>query len=164
MTSRIRLVLPALLLAILPIAATAQPPFRHGFDHQEPGRHPHYLRALSDLRSARWLLLSRPGGPEVSRDEQRAVFAIEKAINEITRAAINDGKDLRAALAIDVPRERGGRLHRALDLLESARDAVSHAEDDARSRGLRNRALIHIQAAMHSTREAIEDRRFGGRR
>jgi len=38
-----------------------------------PGRHPGYLHALTDLRTARWLLSHQPGDPRVYADEDVAI-------------------------------------------------------------------------------------------
>jgi hypothetical protein len=158
--------LPALLLAAVPFVAYAQ----YG-DHDERGErrewrehreHPRYLHALADLRAARWLLSQRADTRAEARDEDAAVYEIDKAYNEITRAAINDGKDLRAPVSMDVPPERAGRLHRALDLLRQIRDDVAREEDDPYTRGLRDRAVQHVDEAIHATQRAIEDKRWGG--
>jgi hypothetical protein len=150
MTSRIRLLLPMLLVALPMMASAAL-----------PGRHPYYLHALTDLRTARWLLSHRPGGALQSRDEEAAIFEIEKALGEIKRASIDDGKGLDAPLSVDVPPERGGRLHRALDLLRQVRSDVAREEDDPYTRGLRDRAVLHVDDAIHTTERAIADRKFG---
>jgi len=127
---------------------------------QAPGRHPHYLHALSDLRNARWLLSQRADSRAEARDEDAAVFEIEKAYGEITRAAINDGKDMRAPAGIDVPPERAGRLHRALDILQQVRADVAREEDDPYTRGLRDRAVLHVDEAIHATQRALADKRY----
>jgi hypothetical protein len=76
-----------------------------------PGKHPYYLHALSDLRAARWMLEHRPGNPAVSANEDVAVNEIDAAINEIRRAAIDDGKDIHDHTGVDLPNDRPGRLH-----------------------------------------------------
>jgi hypothetical protein len=150
MISRIRLVLPLLLLAALPFAAHAD----------EPGRHPLYVHALSDLRTARWLLSHRADSRAEAHDEDAAVFEIDKAFDEITRAAITDGKDIHAPVGIDVPPERAGRLRRALEILRQVRADVARAEEDPYTRGLRNRALVHVDEAINATQRAMADKRY----
>lgn len=53
-----------------------------------PGKHPHYLHALSDLRTAR-AHLQRPDGGELHEQEREAVHEIDKAIDEIKKASID---------------------------------------------------------------------------
>jgi hypothetical protein len=120
-----------------------------------PGKHPAYLHALSDLRSARWMLEHRPGGAAVSGQEDVAITEIDRAIGEIKKAAIDDGKNLNDHPAVDVPGDNPGRLHKALELLHKAHGDVSHEEDDPMTQGLRDRALGHIHAAVLATKSAL---------
>jgi hypothetical protein len=131
----------------LPLAARAQ----------EPGRHPHYLHALSDLRGARWLLEHRPGDPAVRRHEDIAVNEIDGAIRDLREAAIDDGKDLRDHPPFDMPREYGGRLHRVVELLHNVQGDVDREEDDPAARGLKRRSLRHVEVALQETERAIHD-------
>jgi hypothetical protein len=119
-----------------------------------PGKHPHYLHALSDLREAR-AHLQRPDGGELHEQEREAVHAIDKAIGEIKKAAIDDGKNLNDHPPVDNHMQWGGRLHRALELLDSARRDVTQEEDDPHARGLQARAIEHIDKARHHVEEAI---------
>ena len=48
-----------------------------------PGKHPAYLHALTDLRTARWMLEHRPGDAAVSGNEDAAITEIDAAIREI---------------------------------------------------------------------------------
>jgi hypothetical protein len=136
-----------LLLIALPLAANAD----------LPGKHPYYLHALSDLRSARWMLEHRPGDPAVSANEDVSVAEIDKAIGEIKRAAIDDGKNIQDHPAVDLPNDRPGRLHRALDLLRKVHADLNREEDDPMTRGLKDRALHHVDEAIHATERAIGD-------
>jgi hypothetical protein len=61
---------------------------------QEPGRHPAYLHALSDLRDARAHLNQLAPSGKMDREEEHAMREIDAAIQEIRRAAIDDGKDI----------------------------------------------------------------------
>jgi hypothetical protein len=161
LTSR-RLALPGLLLlAALPLTAIAQPPY--GRDRDDRARHPRYLHALADLRTARWLISHRADTRAEARDEEMAVFEIDQAYREITAAAINDGKDINRAVGVDVPQERGGRLRQALELLRQIRADVDREEDDPYTRGLRDRASLHIDNAIRATVRALEDKRFDDR-
>lgn len=113
----------------------------------EPGRHPAYLHALGDLRHARAHLDRMTPAEHVDDEQARAIEEIDKAIREIKDAAINDGKDLNDHPPIDEHMDRRGRFHRALELLDKAHEDVAHKEDDPSVRGLRDRALRHIDEA-----------------
>jgi hypothetical protein len=136
-----------MLLAALPFAASAD----------LPGKHPYYLHALTDLRTARWMLEHRPGDAAVSGQEDVAITEIDGAIGEIKRAAIDDGKDVHDHPKVDVPPDHPGRLHKALELLRKTHNDVAREEDDPMTKGLRNRAVGHIDGAIHATEKAIND-------
>ena len=139
------------LLWLAPLAANAD----------LPGKHPHYLHALTDLRAARWLLEHRPGDAAVSRHEDIAIVEVDKTIGEIKRAAIDDGKDIHDHPAVDIAAGRPGRLHKAVELLRGVHDDLAREEDDPQTRGLRDRALHHIDEAIHATERAIGDAENG---
>jgi hypothetical protein len=126
-----------------------------------PGKHPFYLHALSDLRTARWMLEHRPGDAAVSGQEDVAITEIDAAIGEIKRAAIDDGKDIHDHPKADGPNDRPGRLHKALELLRKTHEDVAREEDDPVTKGLRNRAVGHIDGAIHATEVAIRDVKTG---
>jgi hypothetical protein len=143
--------LSGLLLAVLPFAANAD----------MPGKHPYYLHALSDLRAARWMLSHRPGDPAVSAQEDVAITEIDKAIGEIKKASIDDGKNLEDHPPVQGINDRPGRLHKALELLHKVHGDVAREEDDPFTKGLRDRAIMHIDEATHATEHAIGDVRTG---
>jgi hypothetical protein len=126
-----------------------------------PVRHPAYLHALSDLRTARWMLEHRPGDVAVSVHESEAIGEIDRAIEELKRAAIDDGKDINDHPSVDVPNDRRGRLHKAADLLRKVHADTYREEDNPETRGLRNRAIGHVDAALRATEQAIDDVRGG---
>ena len=138
-------------LLLLPLMANAD----------SPGKHPYYLHALADLRAARWMLEHRPGDAAVSGQEDVGIAEIDAAIREIKRAAIDDGKDINDHPKVDVPADRPGHLHKALELLRKVRADVTREEDDPAVKGLRNRAIGHIDAAIHATERAIGDVKHG---
>ena len=138
--------LAAFVLALtLPFAANAD----------LPGKHPAYLHALSDLRAARWMLQHRPGDAAVSAHEDVAIAEIDAAIGEIKHAAIDDGKNIWDHPNVDAPNNRPGRLHKALELLHKVHRDVAREEDDPVTRDLRNRAVGHIDAALHAAEAAL---------
>jgi hypothetical protein len=120
-----------------------------------PGKHPGYLHALSDLRAARFLIEHRPGDPAVTAKEDEAIREIEKAISDIKKASIDDGKDLNDHPPVDAPHDRPGRLNAALEDLRKAREDVNHEEDDPAARGLKEGSLRHIDAATGNVKEAL---------
>jgi hypothetical protein len=122
-----------------------------------PGRHPHYLHALSDLRHARAQLDKLAMNEQRDEMEQRAIEKIDDAINELKRASIDDGKDLNYHPPIDTHLKRGERYRKALELLDSAHRDVTMEEDDPRAQGLQGRIIAHIDQA-HRIVEKLQAR------
>jgi hypothetical protein len=120
-----------------------------------PGKHPAYLHALTDLRDAR-AHLEHLGSDPVDRAEEHAIHQIDEAIGEIKRAAIDDGKDIRDHKAVDTHLVRTDRFHRALELLDKAQQDVSHEEDQPDTRGLQMKIIRHIETARREVRHVIE--------
>lgn len=118
-----------------------------------PGKHPAYLHALTDLRTARWFLYHQPGDAKVYAEEDVGIREIDAAIGEIKRAAIDDGKDLNDHPNVDT-REHGSRLLKAIETLEKARNDIAREEDNPEVRGLRNRALEHLERAIRAAKAA----------
>ena len=141
-----------LLMAVLLVAGCAT---------TQPIRHPAYLHALSDLRSARWMLEHRPGDAAVSVHESEAIGEIDRAIGELKRAAVDDGKNIHDHPSSDLPSDYRGRLHKAADLLRKVRADTYREEDNPNARGLRDRAIGHVDAALHATERAIHDVEVG---
>ena len=127
----------------------------------QPPKHPAYLHAISDLRMARWMLEHRPGDAAVTAHESEAVSEIDRAIHELTSAAISDGKNTQNHPTADLPADYRGRLHKAADLLRKVRSDTYREEDNPSARGLRDRALGHVDAALHETERAIHDVEVG---
>ena len=119
-----------------------------GFADQ-PGRHPAYLHALTDLRHARAHLARETDSGRMDREEEHAIIEIDKAIAEIKKASIDDGKNLNDHPPVDAHLGRAGRYHRALELLDKAHRDLAQEEDDVFAHGLRHRALEHIDGAHH---------------
>ena len=133
------------IIGISPKAASAQ---------QVPGPHPAYLHALSDLRLAR-AYLNQIAWPPVQRDEEHAIREIDAAIAEIKRASIDDGKDLADHPPVDVRMAPDGRFRKALELLDKAHNDTARAEDVPQARGMRDRAIGHIDQAHGTVDDAI---------
>ncbi len=124
---------------------------------QMPGNHPAYLHGLSDLRESGGLLERPTGAPVLKWDEHVAIKEIDAAIHEIKEAAIDDGKDLSDHPAIDTKLDWKGRLHASLKLLEKAHADTDQEEDNNFARGLKHRALEHIDRAAQMVRDGIAE-------
>jgi hypothetical protein len=121
-------------------------------------RHPGYLHAMSDLRTAYWLIQHHnPDDPEMYRDERGAMNAVRAAYQELKNASIIDDKDIDdqppAQMAFD---DHRGRLTKAITLIREARSDINVEEDDREARGLRNRALLHINDAINHLKDAMD--------
>jgi hypothetical protein len=134
---RVMLVAAAAMAMAAPMAIQAQ----------VPGPHPAYLHALSDLRAARHYLHDGWAWGAVRHDDDMAVREIDSAINEIKRAAIDDGKGDADPFPIDRGLSPHDRFRKANELLAAAHHDLDRAEDVPQSRGLRDRALMHIDQA-----------------
>ena len=66
----------------------------------------------------------------MDKEEEHAISEIDKAIDEIKRAAIDDGKNLKRSSS---GRYQGwiatGRFHRAQELLDKAHNDIAREED-----------------------------------
>jgi hypothetical protein len=122
---------------------------------QVPGPHPAYLHALSDLRAARHYLNDAWAWAPVKHDDNEAIREIDAAINEIKKASIDDGKGLNDPFSIDTHLSPHDRFRKANELLWSAHNDLSRAEDVPASRGLRDRAIGHVDRA-HQIVDAAE--------
>src|ERR1700691_685613 len=123
---------------------------------EEPGSHPAYLHALTDLRHARAHLENLAATHHMDKEEEHAINEIDKAIDEIKRASIDDGKNLSDHRPVDARMDRAGRFHRAMELLDKAHNDIAREEDDPSVRGLRDRAIHHIDEAHHIVDHLIE--------
>jgi hypothetical protein len=147
MKTFIRIILLSLFVATCVSAAYAD----------KPGRHPHYLHALSDLRHARAYLDKLFMNEQRDEMEEHAIRKIDDAIREIKRAAIDDGKNLNDHPPIDTHLKRGDRYRKALELLDAAHRDVTMEEDNPQSQGLQGRVIAHIDEA-HRIVERLQER------
>lgn len=114
---------------------------------QAPGKHPAYLHALADLRWARGYLSQPSGNGAINNDAALAIQQVDKAIQELKTASIDDGKDVNAHPPIDRNVGNTDRLHKAIELLDQARADVNKEEDDPNAHGLQGRIITHIDTA-----------------
>jgi lipopolysaccharide biosynthesis regulator YciM len=85
----------------------------------------------------------------IAQEEIDATASIDKAIGEIKKAAIEDGKNVKEHSSIDTTLDKQGRFQKAIELLKSARRDVNKEEDNANAEGLKKRALNHINNAVN---------------
>lgn len=142
----------AFAVVVMPLAAQAQ-----WWEH-----HPGYLHAMSDLRTAYWLMAHREArDPITNREENRAMTDVRYAYQELKAAAIMDDKNIDDQPPSDTTwYDHRGRLHKSLDLLRDARDQIDREEEDPMARGLKHRALKRIDDAARSTEAAISSWNF----
>ena len=151
---KIQLALVALALSSGSVAAHAQ-----GYG-QVPGPHPAYIHALSDLRAARHYLNDGWAWQPVRAEDNKAIRQIDAAINDIKAASIDDGKSLNDPFPIDGHLTPQNRFVKANELLYAAHQDLSRAEDVPQSRGLRNRAIMHVDQAHNTVDQAVRIARW----
>lgn len=123
------------------------------------GRHPRYLHARTDLRTAQFLARVREE-PNVTRHLEAAAGEIEGAIREVDRAAVLDARDLEDHPRIDANLARKDRFRKIMDLLRSARADIEQEEDNPRARAWRNAAFRHIDEALNAVHRAATEARI----
>ncbi len=124
-----------------------------------PGRHPRYLHARTDLRTAQFLMRVHDE-PNVMRHVHEVDGEIDLAIREIDNAAVLDRKYLEEHPRIDTSLDRPGRFRKVMALLVSARKDIGEEEDNPRAIGWRDAAFRHIDLAMEQLRKAARDLRI----
>jgi hypothetical protein len=107
---------------------------------------PHYLHALSDLRTARDYIQYDRG--QFNGERRHAVDEINKAIEEIKHAAWDDGKNTQFAPPAQGVTTGWAPMHQAIHWLAEAKRAVAQGVDTPQNQGLRDRALFHITEAL----------------
>ena len=120
-----------------------------------PGPHPAYLHALSDLRDARAHLEHQVNDP-VDHEEESAIGNIDRALDEIKKAAIDDGKNIHDHVPVDAHLQRYDRFHQAMELLDKAEQDVRSEPDQPGTRGLQMRVINHINGARHDVHHVID--------
>jgi hypothetical protein len=122
-----------------------------------PGRHPGYMHAIKDLRTAR-NLIARPDRANVEADESRAVREIDACLNDLQQAAWYDRQNSILPVLPDMGLDFKGRLHKGLDYLRKARADMDKEEDDPAAVGFRANATQHVDRAIGFTRRAIGEK------
>lgn len=124
--------------------------------------HPKYLHAMSDLRKAYWLVAHREENqPGEKHEERKALKEIGRAYQDLKDASIVDERDIADQPPADMDfGDHRGRLHRALDLLNEARNDIQGEEEDPAARGFRRGALKDLNKAIDATQDAIHAWQF----
>ena len=111
-----------------------------------PGRHPAYLHARTDLRTAQFFMRVHEE-PNVTRNLDRAAHEVEAAIGEIDRAAVLDRKDLMDHPRIDTHMDRRHRFENIVALLRSARADLARAGTRKQLDDCRHPALFRLMGS-----------------
>jgi len=117
---------------------------------------PHYLHALSELRTARDYI-QYDKNPAHERANHNAVEEINKAIDEIKHAAWDDGKNTQFAPPAQGVTKGWAPIHYAFNFLTAAKADVGRGVDTPQNTGLRDRAIRHIDVAIIRMTELIQN-------
>jgi hypothetical protein len=131
------------LAALLAVAAPAQ------------AQEPHYLHALSDLRTARDYIQFDHGAPG-GDVRHHAVDEINKAIEEIKHAAWDDGKNTQFAPPAQGVTSGWAPMNQAESWMQRAKGDVEKGIDPPQNIGLRERAIQHIDEAQRHIHHLID--------
>lgn len=116
---------------------------------------PHYLQALSELRTARDYIQS-DHRHDFEHERHHAVDEINKAIDEIKHAAWDDGKNTKWAPPTQPDTDPWHPMREGVRWIDAARGHVMDGFDRPDNRGLRDRAVEHIDDARHALWEVIQ--------
>ena len=105
------------------------------------------------MRVARALLMGWTN-PLIITLVQQAQTEIEGAVNDITEAAITDGKNIDDHPQIDGTLPNRNRLVRSWELLNKAYSDIDQKETNPADMALRSKALGHISKARQDLSEA----------
>src|SRR3984957_843109 len=145
--------LPILAVSLIGLAVAIAPVVVNA---EQPGRHPAYLHARSNLRAAQFLLQVREE-PNGARHLIEADHEVEAAIHEVDNAAVLDHKDLNDHPPVDMNLDRRGRFRKTVELLREARADLAREEDNGRARGWRDAAYRHIDGALEHVHKPAVD-------
>jgi len=133
---------------VVPVTAQAQ------WYMQNPG----YLQAMSDLRTAYWLIDHKdPNSPGQAFEESQALQNIHAAFGYLKDVNLADG-----SRPTDGPPpnfvwgDHRGRLHQAYDLLMRAHQEVGFQDPNPLAAHWRNAMGVHLDAAIRYTGAAIQ--------
>jgi hypothetical protein len=116
---------------------------------------PHYLEALSDLRTARDYIQS-DHRHDFDHERRHAVDEINKAIDEIKHAAWDDGKQTKYAPPPHPDTDPWQPMREGVRWLDAAKGHVMQGYDRPGNQGLRERAVVHIDEARRALWDVIQ--------
>lgn len=116
---------------------------------------PHYLHALSELRTARDYI-QFDHRELFHKERHHAVDEINKAIDEIKHAAWDDGKNTMFAPPAQGVSDPWAPMHEAQKHLNVAQNQVGQGIDTPQNQGLRDRAMFHIHEAQNAINFVIQ--------
>lgn len=118
---------------------------------------PHYLHALSELRTARdYIQYDQDHNRGHGKEAHQAIDEINKAIDEIKHAAWDDGKNTQFAPPGLGAANTWAPIHYAFNALEAAKNDVQRGVDPPQNIGLRDRAAHHIAVAVQMMRNLMD--------
>lgn len=116
---------------------------------------PHYLEALSDLRTARDYIQS-DHRHDFDHERHHAVDEINKAIDEIKHAAWDDGKQTKYAPPPHPDTDPWHPMREGIRWIDGATDQIRNGVDRPENQGLRDRAMMHIREARGALATVIQ--------
>jgi hypothetical protein len=122
------------------------------------GAHPAYAAALTNLRHARALVVTRSGAADIQAAEQTTVAEIDATIKEI-RDARRDDSGATEGPPVDSKVAYPDRLREAVKLLEDTQKDLEQREDNTWAKKDRRQAIDHLKKAIKAAKDAINHRR-----
>jgi hypothetical protein len=111
-------------------------------------QHPYCLQALSELRSARSILLQFIDGKAMTHNEKEALRQINVIIRDINQASPDNGGEVENQTKLQVGKDDETRLQQCIKLLKKAKDDLSHEQDSQFAGGLRDRSVKNCEEAI----------------
>lgn len=118
-----------------------------------PAAPPEFVRALTDLHSARALLV----GPQMESSRKfsdHAVQQIDAAVGEIKQAAVDDKQNMNEHMSTDTRLAPHDRFRQAKELLGKAHEDIARSQDTPQLHDLRIKAMAHLDDAIRTVETA----------
>jgi hypothetical protein len=138
-------------LKMLPVAAAALMSLLAMAPATAKAQQPMYHTALADLRTARYFLQT-DHRPQFAGPESRAIEEMTKAIDDISKAVVNEGGKPWQQPPPQAGANPNTPIHSAFKLLNEAHEDVGRGADIPPNEGLQLRALKHIDQAINHLR------------
>lgn len=118
-------------------------------------KHTYYLKALSDLKTARWLLVQHIDGKPMTHNEKEALRQINVIIRDINQASIGNSKGPDNQPKVQEGQDDAIRMQQCIEFLKKAKDDFSHEEDSKFAGGLRNRSIRNCDEIIKFVKRAV---------